>query len=231
MKGDARGGAAISVRAVTGVPIKFLGTGERPNDLEVFYPDRMASRILGMGDVLSLIEKAESTIDEDVAQEAADKLLEGNFDLNDFLKQLQQVKKMGPITQLLEMMPGMRDIAKMIPAEDAEHQMMRTEAIINSMTYEERRRPRLLNASRKRRVARGSGSSVQEINRLVSQFRQMQKMMKQFKDPRKLSRIMDMFGGGGGGGGAGWWPIWQFPLRLRLGLENQLALMSLITDF
>lgn len=193
--GDARGGAAISVREVTGVPIKFLGTGEQLNELEVFYPDRMASRILGMGDVLTLIERAEASMDEEMAQEAADKLLAGKFDLDDFLKQLQQVKKMGPLGQMLELVPGLNKVAKDISMADAEKQMGRTEAIINSMTLKERRNPRLLNANRKRRVARGSGTSVQEINQLLSQFRQMQKMMKDLRNPRKLKSFMSMLDG------------------------------------
>jgi signal recognition particle subunit SRP54 len=193
--GDARGGAAISVREVTGVPIKFLGTGEQLNELEVFYPDRMASRILGMGDVLTLIERAEASMDEELAQEAADKLLAGKFDLDDFLKQLQQVKKMGPLGQMLELVPGLNKVAKDISMADAEKQMGRTEAIINSMTLKERRNPRLLNANRKRRVARGSGTSVQEINQLLSQFRQMQKMMKDLRNPRKLKSFMSMLDG------------------------------------
>lgn len=193
--GDARGGAAISVREVTGVPIKFLGTGEKLNELEVFYPDRMASRILGMGDVLTLIERAEASMDEEMAQEAADKLLAGKFDLDDFLKQLQQVKKMGPLGQVLELVPGLNKVAKDISMVDAEKQMGRTEAIINSMTLKERRNPRVLNASRKRRVARGSGTSVQEINQLLLQFRQMQKMMKDLRNPRKLKSFMSMLDG------------------------------------
>jgi signal recognition particle subunit SRP54 len=193
--GDARGGAAISVREVTGVPIKFLGTGEKLSDLEVFHPDRLASRILGMGDVLTLIERAEAELDEDLAQEAASKLMEGKFDLDDFLKQLQQIKKMGPLTQILEMVPGFNKMAKDIPMDVAEQQMVLTEAIINSMTLKERRNPRLLNASRKRRVARGSGTNVQDVNQLISQFRQMQKMMKQLKDPRKMRGLMNMFDG------------------------------------
>ncbi|OQY42826.1 MAG: signal recognition particle protein [Anaerolineaceae bacterium 4572_78] len=192
--GDARGGSAISVRAVSGVPIKFMGTGEKLNELEIFYPDRLASRILGMGDVLTLIEKAETTLDEEIAREGAEKLLEGSFNFEDFLKQLQQVKRMGPLTQILEMIPGMRDIAKQVSAEDAEKQLVRTEAIINSMTTKERKRPKLLNGSRKRRVAKGSGTSVQEINQLIIQFRQMQKLMKKIKDPRKRKGILNMFG-------------------------------------
>jgi signal recognition particle subunit SRP54 len=194
--GDARGGAAISVREVTGVPIKFLGTGEKLNELEIFYPDRLASRILGMGDVLTLIERAEASMDEEEAQAAADKLMDGRFNLDDFLKQLRQVKKIGPISQLLEMVPGFNQVAKQISSDDAERQMARTEAIISSMTIKERQNPRVLNGNRKRRIATGSGTSVQEINQLLTQFRQMQKMMKQLRDPRKLKGLMDMFGGG-----------------------------------
>lgn len=178
--GDARGGAAISVRSVTGVPIKFLGVGEKADALEPFAPDRLASRILGMGDMLTLIEKAEATLDKEQAAQMTAKLLEGKFDLEDFLKQMQQVKKMGPLSQLLDMIPG---ISKMkLPAEElqlADGQMRRIEAIINSMTPHERRHPEILNGSRKKRIARGSGTTVQEINQLLSQFRQMQRMMKQ----------------------------------------------------
>lgn len=192
--GDARGGAAISVRAVTGVPIKFLGTGEKLNEIEIFYPDRLSSRILGMGDILTLIEQAEATIDEDVAQAAAEKLLDGKFDLDDFLKQLAQVKKIGPIGKLMEMVPGMNQIAKQISMEDAEKQLSKTEAIINSMTIKERKYPKLINGSRKRRIAKGSGTTVQDVNQLLSQFRQMQKMMRQFKDPRKRKSLLDRFG-------------------------------------
>ena len=193
--GDARGGAAISIRSVTGVPIKFLGTGERTNELEVFHPDRLASRILGMGDVLSLIERAEEVLDEEVAERGAKKLMEGNFNLEDFLEQLHQVKKLGPLNKIMEMIPGMGDLTKAIPQEDMERQLKRTQAIISSMTTVERRNPKVLNGSRKRRVARGSGTTVQEVNQLLSQFRQMQNMMKQFKNPRNRRNIMNMFGG------------------------------------
>jgi signal recognition particle subunit SRP54 len=193
--GDARGGAAISIRSVTGVPIKFLGTGERSSDLEVFHPDRLASRILGMGDVLSLIEKAEEVLDEEVAERGAQKLLEGSFNLEDFLEQLQQVKKMGPLQKVLEMVPGMGEITKAIPQEDLEKQLKHTQAIINSMTIKERRKPKLLNGSRKKRIARGSGTTVQDVNQLLSQFRQMQKMMKQFRNPRARQNLMNMFDG------------------------------------
>jgi signal recognition particle subunit SRP54 len=193
--GDARGGAAISIREVTGIPIKFLSAGEKVSDLEIFHPDRLASRILGMGDVLTLIEKAEEVLDEDVAERGAKKLLEGNFNLEDFLEQLQQVKKLGPLNKVLDMIPGMGDITKSIDQEDIEDRLKRTQAMINSMTKLERRNPKVLNGSRKRRVARGSGTTVQEINQLLTQFKQMQKMMKQFRNPRMRQNLMNMFGG------------------------------------
>lgn len=179
--GDARGGAALSIRSVTGVPIKFLGTGEKSDALEPFYPDRLASRILGMGDVLTLIEKAQATMDTEVAEKAAQKLLDAKFDFEDFLAQLQQIKKMGPISQLLGMMPGMGEIAKQVPADQTDKQMKRVEAIINSMTRQERRNPDLLNGSRRKRIASGSGTSVQEVNQIMNQFKQMQRMMQQLK--------------------------------------------------
>lgn len=177
--GDARGGAAISMRSVTGVPIKFLGVGEKVDALEIFHPDRLASRILGMGDVLSLIEKAEQSIDQEEAQRAAEKLLGGEFDLEDFLDQLQQIKKMGPLSQLLDMVPGFRGVTKEVSPEMTDRELRKIEAIINSMTPNERRKPRIINASRKRRIARGSGTQVQDVNALLTQFRQMQRMMKQ----------------------------------------------------
>lgn len=192
--GDARGGAAISMREVTGVPIKFLGVGEKVDALEVFHPDRLASRILGMGDVLSLIEKAELTIDQEEAQKAAEKLLGGDFNLEDFLSQLQQIKKMGPLSQLMEMVPGFRGVTKEVSPEVTDREMRKIEAIINSMTPEERRKPRIINASRKRRIARGSGTQVQDINALLTQFRQMQRMMKQLTSGkgRGLLRMLGM---------------------------------------
>jgi len=193
--GDARGGAALSIRSMTSVPIKFLGTGERPRDLEVFHPDRLASRILGMGDVLSLIEKAEEVIDEEVAERGAKRLMDGNFNLEDFLEQLQQIKKLGPLGRVLDMIPGMGEIAKQIPQQDLEKNLKRTQAMINSMTKQERRNPRLLNGNRKRRIAQGSGTEVPEINQLLNQFREMQKMMKQLKNPRMRQNLMKMFGG------------------------------------
>ncbi|HEX9923761.1 MAG TPA: signal recognition particle protein [Anaerolineae bacterium] len=193
--GDARGGAAISIRSVTGVPIKFLGTGEKSSDLEVYHPDRLASRILGMGDVLTLIERAEEVLDEETAERGAKKLMEGTFNLEDFLEQLQQIKKLGSLNNILEMIPGMGQISNMIAPEDMEKQLKRTQAIISSMTIKERRNPKVLNGSRKRRVAKGSGTDVQAINQLLSQFRQMQTMMKQLRNPRARKNIMDMFGG------------------------------------
>ncbi len=199
--GDARGGAAISIRAVTGVPIKFLGVGEKSSDLEVFHPDRLASRILGMGDILSLIERAEDVLDEEVAERSAKKLLAGKFNLEDFLEQLQQIKKMGPVTKMLEMLPGWKDMTRAVKDTDAlseenmEKQMKRTEAIISSMTTKERRNPKVLNGSRKKRIAQGSGTTVHDVNQLLSQFRQMQKMMKQFKKPRARQNLMNMFDG------------------------------------
>ena len=193
--GDARGGAAISIRSVTGVPIKFLGTGEKSGDLELFHPDRLASRILGMGDVLSLIERAEEVIDEDVAERGAKKLMEGNFNLEDFLEQLQQIKKLGPLNKVLDMIPGMGQLTNAISQEDMEKQLKRTQAIISSMTTQERRNPRLLNGSRKRRVAKGSGTTVPEINQLLGQFQQMQKMMKQLRNPRARQNLMNMLSG------------------------------------
>jgi len=192
--GDARGGAAISIREVTGVPIKFLGTGERVADLEPFYPDRLASRILGMGDVLSLIEKAEDTLDQEQAVQAAQKLVDGDFDLDDFLKQLQQVKKMGPISKLLEMIPGMSQFSDQLTPEVTEGQFKQIESLIQSMTRLERQDPRILNASRKRRIARGSGRTVQEVNQLLNEFRQMQRMMKQMTGGKGMGRnLMSLF--------------------------------------
>jgi signal recognition particle subunit SRP54 len=190
--GDARGGAAISIRAVTGVPIKFLGVGEKPNALEPFQPDRLASRILGMGDMLTLIEKAEATLDQEQAQKLAQKFIEAKFDLEDFLGQLQQVKKMGPLSQVLDMIPGMSKAKLDVAPELADGQMRRIEAIINSMTPEERHHPEILGGSRKRRVARGSGATVQEVNQLLTQFRQMQRMMKQFSG-QKGRGLLSMF--------------------------------------
>jgi signal recognition particle subunit SRP54 len=177
--GDARGGAALSVRQVTGVPIKFLGTGEKLPDLEPFDPERLAGRILGMGDVLSLIERAQENISEADAAAMEKRLVEGQFDFEDFLDQLKQVKRLGPITDILGMIPGMNRMVKDIDPMLAQDSLKKTEAIISSMTVKERRDPDLLNASRRRRIAAGSGTTVQDVNMLVKQFREMQKMMKQ----------------------------------------------------
>jgi len=191
--GDARGGAAISMREVTGVPIKFLGVGEKLNALEVFHPDRLANRILGMGDVMTLIEQAQSEMDMEEAQRAGQRLVSGEFDLDDFLKQLQQVKKMGPIGKLLEMVPGMNKMAGDVDLSGAEKDLKRIEAMIQSMTQEERHNPRVLKASRKRRIATGSGTSVQEVNLLLKQHREMQEMMKQFQKGGKRSMLGQLF--------------------------------------
>lgn len=192
--GDARGGAAISIREITGVPIKFLGTGERTHELEVFYPDRLASRILGMGDILTLIERAEASLDQEEAMETAQRMVEGSFTLEDFMKQLQQVKKMGPLGQLLEMIPGLSQYSEQLTPDATEEQFKRVESIIQSMTREERKVPRIINASRKRRIARGSGHTVQEVNQLLREFRDMQNMMKRLTgNKRGLRNIMSMF--------------------------------------
>jgi signal recognition particle subunit SRP54 len=190
--GDARGGAALSMRAVTGVPIKFVGVGEKVNALEPFYPDRMASRILGMGDVLTLIEKAEEVIDQEEARKAAEKFMRAEFTLEDFLVQLQQIKKMGPLDELMKMIPGFAQVQSQLPVGATDEQLKVIEAIICSMTPEERRNPKIINASRKRRIARGSGTTVQQVNELLSQFRQVQRMMKQLQ---KGHGLRGMFGG------------------------------------
>lgn len=194
--GDARGGAAISMRAVTGVPIKFMGTGEKLDALEVFYPDRLASRILGMGDVLTLIERAEDAFDEEEAERLQKKFMENNFSLEDFRSQIGKMRSMGPLTQLLKMVPGLggmvRQLEDQLPPDFTENQLTKIEAIINSMTTVERERPRIINASRKRRIAKGSGTSVQDVNGLLKQFRQMKRMMKQLKKG-KLPSILSGF--------------------------------------
>lgn len=190
--GDARGGAALSIRAVTGVPIKFMGVGEKVSDLEVFYPDRLASRILGMGDVLTLIERAESSFSEEEARKVEQKMRTASFTLEDFIEQLQAVKRMGPLSDLLGMIPGMGQLTKALPAEATETGLKVTEAIIHSMTRDERRNPRIINASRKRRIARGSGTSVQDVNQLLRQFTMMQDMMKQMQSGKGRG-LMGMF--------------------------------------
>jgi signal recognition particle subunit SRP54 len=179
LDGDARGGAAISIRAVTGVPIKFVGTGEKPDALEAFQPERLASRILGMGDVLGLIEKAEAAYDQGQARRQAERLSKGEFTLEDLAELMRSSKKMGPISQMLDMLPGeMGRAARSLSPEEIDRSMKRREAIISSMTLEERRDPDILNASRRRRIARGCGLEVQDVNRLVKQFREMQRLFK-----------------------------------------------------
>ena len=200
MDGDTRGGAALSARAVTGKPIKFVGMGEKLDELDYFYPDRMASRILGMGDVLSLIEKAETALDEKKAAELEAKIRKNKFDLNDLLDQMQQVKKMGSMKDILSMLPGVGSKLKNVDIDDG--QLDKIQAIIFSMTPKERANPDIINPSRKRRIAAGCGMQVEDVNRLLSQYRQMQKMMKQFNSKgmrKKLSRMN--FGGGQGGFG------------------------------
>lgn len=192
--GDARGGAAISMREVTGVPIKFLGTGEKLTAIEEFHPDRLANRILGMGDVMTLIERAQDEMDQEEARKAGEKMIKGDFDLDDFLKQMQQMKRMGPIAQLLEMIPGMGKMTKDVDLSSAEKDMKRIEAIIQSMTTQERQIPKIIKASRKRRIAAGSGTSVQEVNQLLRQFQEMQKMMKQI-GRGKMGGLSGLLGG------------------------------------
>ena len=182
--GDARGGAAISMREVTGVPLKYLGTGEKVTALEEFHPDRIASRILGMGDVLTLIEKAQTEMDQDEAEEAGRRLMSGDFDLEDFLEQMQKIRKMGPIGQLMELIPGMNKMTGDVDLSGAEQDLKRIEAIIQSMTPKERHSPKIIKASRKRRIAAGSGTKVQEVNQLLRQFKEMQRMMKQLRRGR-----------------------------------------------
>jgi signal recognition particle subunit SRP54 len=203
MDGDARGGAALSVREVTGVPIKFMGTGEKTDALEPFYPDRLATRILGMGDVMSLIERAREQIDEKEAVKLQKKMATASFNLEDFLNQMRQVRKMGPLSQLLEMIPGMGKALSDPQVKEALEgdQMKHTEAIILSMTMEERRNPDILNASRKKRIAAGCGLTVQEINQLLNSFKQSQKMMKQMMGMQKnMGGRRGMRGMGGMGG-------------------------------
>lgn len=190
LDGDTRGGAALSIRAVTQKPIKFIGMGEKLDNLEPFYPDRMASRILGMGDVLSLIEKAESALDMEKAKELGQKLKKNEMDFEDFLIQLEQVQNLGPLDKLLELVPGMGNIKGQIGDLDSKgKEINRTKAIIQSMTLEERRNPQILNASRKKRIARGSGTSVQDVNRLIKQFNEMKKMMKMFQSSGMMGKM------------------------------------------
>ncbi len=180
MDGDARGGAALSIKAVTGTPIQFIGTGEKLDDLELFHPDRMASRILGMGDVVTLVEKAQETMDEEYAEKMQEKIRSNEFDLQDMLEQFRKVQQMGPMKQLLEMVPGMGGMMDQLEDFD-ESEVDRVEAIILSMTLEERRNPDILNYSRKKRIAEGSGTSLQDVNTLINEFRQMKELMQQFQ--------------------------------------------------
>lgn len=194
MDGDARGGAALSITRVTGVPIKFMGVGERTDGIEPYHPDRLASRILAMGDILTLIEKAQEATDEKQAKELERKFRQANFDLEDFLEQIQSVKKMGSLSHIMEMMPGFNRVSRDLPADFNDGQIKLIEAIIRSMTPEERRHPEILNGSRRRRIARGSGSTPQDINRLLNQFKQTQKLMRQFSKTRNPRNLMRMFG-------------------------------------
>ena len=193
LDGDARGGAALSITAVTGRPVFFVGTGERPQDLEPFYPDRMASRIMGMGDVLSLIDKAQETVDADKAAEAAKKMMEARFTLEDFLEQMEQVKKLGPLQDILAMLPGVpggKNALKDLEVDDG--QMARAEAIIKAMTREERREPAIIGGSRRLRIARGSGVTTADVNALLKEFEQARKMMKSMMGGKRMPRIPGM---------------------------------------
>lgn len=197
MDGDARGGAALSIKSIAQVPIKFIGTGEKTGDFDTFYPDRLASRILGMGDVVSLVEKAQENIDQKEAERMAEKMRKADFNLEDFLAQMQQVKKMGSMQSIMGMMPGMSGVQ--LP-DDSEKQLARTEAIIHSMTKQERRKPDILNGSRRKRIADGAGVKIVEVNQLLKQFQQMQQMMKMLKGggAKKMMRQMEAMKGKGG---------------------------------
>ena len=184
MDGDARGGAALSIRSVTGLPISYIGTGERTDGLEPFHPDRLAQRILGMGDILSLVERAQETVDRDEAERVAQRMIESRFTLDDFRSQLEQIKKMGPIGQVLQMIPGAGQMAGAAQQAVDDGQLRRIEAIIDSMTPEERRQPDIIKASRRRRIAIGSGTSTAEVNRVLKQFAEMQRLMKQLTSGR-----------------------------------------------
>ena len=194
MDGDARGGAALSVTKVTGIPIKYVGVGERSDALEQFYPDRMATRILAMGDVLTLIEKAQEVVDEKQAKELERKFRQATFNLDDFLQQIQSVRKMGSLSQIMEMIPGMSQLNKRVPMGTLDDgQINRVEAIIHSMTPDERHRPEIINGSRRRRIAKGSGTTPQDINQLLNQFRQTQKLVRQLSRSRDPRNLMNLF--------------------------------------
>jgi signal recognition particle subunit SRP54 len=202
LDGDARGGAALSMKAVTGVPIKFMGTGEKIADFDVFHPDRMAQRILGMGDVVSLVEKAQENLDEAESKRLAEKMRQADFNFEDFLAQMRQMKKLGPLGNVMKMLPGMNDFEV---GDAEESRLKRTEAIILSMTPVERQKPQLLNGNRRLRIAKGSGVEVRDVNQLLKQFEQMRKMMKMFKGGKGKRLMAEMAGkmGGGGLGGLG----------------------------
>ena len=187
--GDARGGAALSISAVTGVPVKFLGTGEKTDALEVFHPDRLAGRILGMGDILTLVERAQEHVDQDQAAKLEDKMRKGSFTLDDMLESMQQMQKMGPLGQVMSMIPGMGNLAGEAQAAVDRGDLKRTEAIIRAMTRAERRDPNVLNSSRRRRIATGSGTTLPDVNRLVKQFLEMQKLMKQLSGGGKRAAL------------------------------------------
>ena len=193
MDGDARGGAALSIRWVSGVPIKFIGIGEKLDALEPFYPDRLASRILGMGDMLTFIEKAETAFDAQKAKELEKKVKTATFDLEDFLSQLKDIKKMGPVAQLIEMLPGASKLARQVPEGTEEKQLKKVEAIILSMTPEERHKPNIIGGSRRKRIARGSGVLPQDVNQLLNQFHQMQKVMKMGASGKLPRNLKGMF--------------------------------------
>jgi signal recognition particle subunit SRP54 len=193
--GDSRGGAALSITAVTGRPVFFVGTGERTTDLEPFYPDRMASRILGMGDVLSLIDKAEENLDAEQAAETARKLADASFTLEDFLVQMQQMKKLGPLQDILAMLPGVpggKNAIKDLAAQVDDRQIARAEAIISSMTREERRNPAIIGGSRRLRIARGSGTTTADVNSLLKEFEAARKMMKSLMGGKRMPRLPGM---------------------------------------
>jgi signal recognition particle subunit SRP54 len=192
--GDARGGAALSISAVTGLPVKFLGTGEKTDALDPFHPDRLAGRILGMGDVLTLVERAQEVVDSKSAARMEEKLRKASFTLEDMLDQLQQVQKMGPIGQLMSMVPGMGDVAKEAQAAADRGDLRRTEAIIRAMTPRERRDPTVLNASRRRRIATGSGTALPDVNRLIKQFTEMQRLMKHLSGSGKRGAAAALLG-------------------------------------
>ena len=196
MDGDARGGAALSITRVTGIPIKFMGVGERPDGLEAYHPDRLASRILAMGDILTLIEKAQDAVDDKQAEEMERKFRQASFDLEDFLTQIQSVRKMGSLSSVMEMIPGMGQLTKKMSVGDLDDgRMERIEAIIRSMTTQERQRPEILNGSRRRRISRGSGTTPADVNQLLNQFKQTKKMMKQMAKSRNPMAMMKMLKG------------------------------------